>query len=53
LTEEEVYKILKISSPDDRLDNILNFSQTLNYCNQTAQYSTQNITKLYMSKALE
>lgn len=53
LTEEEVNKILKISSPDDRLENILNYSQTLNYCNQTAQYSTQNITKLYMSKSLE
>lgn len=53
LSEEEVNKILKITSPDDRLENILNFSQTLNYCNQTAQYSTQNITKLYMNKSLE
>lgn len=53
LTEEEVNKILKITSPDDRLENILNFSQTLNYCNQTSQYSTQNITKLYMNKSLE
>jgi len=53
LTEEEVNKILKISSPDDRLENILNFSQTLNYCNQTSQYSVQNITKLFMSKSLE
>lgn len=53
LTEEEVNKILKISSPDDRLENILSFAQTLNYCNQTAQYSTQNITKFFMSKSLE
>ncbi|CAG2109167.1 unnamed protein product [Medioppia subpectinata] len=53
LNEEEVNKILKPLAPLQRLESLLNYSQTLNYCQQSAAYSTQNISKLFMAKALQ
>jgi len=53
LTEDEVNKILKPLAPLQRLESLLNYSQTLNYCQQSASYSTQNISKLFMAKALQ
>lgn len=53
LTEEEVNKILKPLAPLQRLESLLNYCQTLNYCQQSASYSTQNVGKLFMAKALQ
>jgi len=53
LTEEEVNKMIKPLAPLQRLESLLNYSQTLNYCQQSASYSTQNISKLFMAKALQ
>lgn len=53
LTEEETNKILKPLLPLQRLESLLNYCQTLNYCQQVASFSTQNINKLFMSKALQ
>jgi len=53
LTEDEANKILKPLAPLQRLESLLNYCQTLNYCQQSASYSTQNIGKLFMAKALQ
>jgi len=53
LNDDEVNKILKPLAPLQRLESLLNYSQTLNYCQQSASYSTQNISKLFMAKALQ
>ncbi len=53
LSEEEANKILKPLAPLQRLESLLNYCQTLNYCQQSASYSTQNIGKLFMAKALQ
>ena len=53
LTEDEVNKILKPLAPLQRLESLLNYCQTLNYCQQSASYSTQNVGKLFMAKALQ
>ena len=53
LTEEEVNKIVKPFNPIMRLDALLNSCQTLNYCQQTSSFASQNIGKLFMAKALQ
>jgi len=53
LTEEEQNKILKPMAPLMRLESLLNYCQTLNYCQQSSSFSTQNIAKLFMAKALQ
>lgn len=55
LGEEEVAKIMKpfkLTSLQ-RLENMLNYSQTANFCQQSSLYATQNIGKLFMAKALQ
>jgi len=55
LSEEEVNKLMKqfkVTSLQ-RLDNLLNYAQTSNFCQQSSLYSTQNIGKLFMAKALQ
>lgn len=55
LNEDEVHKMLKSFKLTSlqRLENILNYSQTNNYCQQSSLYATQNIGKLFMAKALQ
>lgn len=53
LTDDEMNKILKPPTPLQRLETLLNNCQTLNFCNQASTYSSQNIGKLFMSKALQ
>ena len=53
LTEEEISKMFKgPTSPDDKLNQILHYAQTLNFCKEASSFSTQTIGKLYMSKSL-
>jgi translation initiation factor 3 subunit H len=53
LTEEEVNKIVKPFNANHRLDALLNSCQTLNYCQQTSAFASQNIGKLFLAKALQ
>ena len=53
LTEEEAAKILKQYNPIHRIEALLNSSQTLNYCQQASSFASQNIGKLFMSKAMQ
>lgn len=53
LTEEEVSKIVKPFNAMHRLDALLNSCQTLNYCQQTSAFASQNIGKLFVAKALQ
>ena len=55
LSEEEVNKLMKQFklTPLQRLENMLNYAQTSNFCQQSSLYSTQNIGKLFMAKALQ
>lgn len=52
LSDEEMAKMLKQYNPIHRMEALLNSSQTLNYCQQTSSFASQNIGKLFMSKAL-
>lgn len=52
LSEEEVNKIIKPTAPIQRLESLLNYCQTLNFCQQTSSFASQNMGKLFMSKAL-
>lgn len=54
LTDEEVATILQPFklTPLQHLENLLNYSQTHNFCQQSSLYSTQNIGKLFMAKSL-
>ncbi|UXI16929.1 endonuclease III-like protein 1 [Sarcoptes scabiei] len=54
LTEEEIAKLLRPFKLNhlQHLENLLNYSQTHNFCQQSSLYSTQNIGKLFMAKAL-
>lgn len=52
LSEEEMAKILKQYNPIHRMEALLNSNQTLNYCQQTSSFASQNIGKLFMSKAM-
>jgi len=53
MTEDEINKIIKPLPPLQRLEALLNYCQTLNFCNQTASYASQSMGKLFMSKALQ
>ena len=53
LTEDEVNKIIKPLTAIQRLETVLNSCQTLNFCLQASSYSSQNIGKLFLSKALQ
>lgn len=53
LTEEEVNKIVRPVGPLQRLEASLNYSQTLNYCQQSSAFATENIAKLFTAKALQ
>ena len=53
LSEEEMHKILKQYNPIHRMEALLNSSQTLNYCQQTSSFASQNVGKLFMSKAMQ
>ena len=55
LNEDETNKILKQykSTPIQRLENILNYSQAANYLQQSALFTSQNISKLFMAKAVQ
>ncbi|RWS17684.1 JAB1 ubiquitin protease-like protein [Dinothrombium tinctorium] len=53
MTEEEVNKIIKPLGSLQRLECLLNYCQTLNYCQQTSSFASQNISKLFLSKALQ
>jgi len=53
LSEEETHKILKQYNPIHRMEALLNSTQTLNYCHQTSSFASQNIGKLFMSKAMQ
>lgn len=53
LTEEEISRMFKApNTPDDRLNQVLHYAQTLNHCKEVSSYSTQTIGKLFLSKAL-
>jgi len=53
LTEEEINKIVRPVAPLQRLEASLNYSQTLNYCQQSSTFATENIAKLFTAKALQ
>ncbi|XP_074597271.1 eukaryotic translation initiation factor 3 subunit h [Brevipalpus obovatus] len=53
LTEEEVAKIVRPLGPSQRLDALLNYCQTLNYCQLTSTVASQNIAKLFMARGLK
>lgn len=55
MSEEEVAKVMKSFKQThiQRLDNLLTYTQTLNYCQQSSLYATQNIGKLFMAKAVQ
>lgn len=53
LTEEEINKIVRPVAPLQRLEASLNYSQTLNYCQQSSTFSTENIAKLFTARALQ
>lgn len=55
LNEDEIHKMMKTFKLTSlqRLENILNYAQTYNYCQQSSLYATQNIGKLFMAKALQ
>ncbi|KAH9424674.1 Eukaryotic translation initiation factor 3 subunit H [Dermatophagoides pteronyssinus] len=54
MSEDEMAKLLKPFklTPLQHLENLLNYSQTHNFCQQSSLYSTQNIGKLFMAKSL-
>lgn len=52
LTEEEINKILKPLAPLARFEAFLNYTQTLNFAQQSTSYATQNIGKLFTAKGL-
>lgn len=52
LTEDEINKIIKPMQPLQRLESLLNYCQTLNFCQQSSSFASQNMGKLFMSKAL-
>ena len=55
LNEEEKGKMMKQFKQTSlqRLENMLNYSASANFCQQSSLYSTQNIGKLFMAKALQ
>lgn len=55
LSEEEIAKMMKPFKQTSlqRLEGILNYAQTANFCQQSSLYSTQNIGKLFMAKAVQ
>lgn len=55
MNEDEINKVMKQFKQTSlqRLDNLLNYSQTSNYCTQSSLYATQNIGKLFMAKAMQ
>jgi translation initiation factor 3 subunit H len=52
LTEEDINKIIKPLAPLQRLEALLNYCQTLNYCQQTSSFAAQSMGKLFMAKAI-
>ena len=52
MTEDEVNKIIKPVPALQRLDSLLNYCQTLNFSGQTSSFASQNMGKMFMSKAL-
>jgi len=52
LTEEEINKILKPLAPLQRFEAFLNYTQTLNFAQQSTAFATQNIGKLFTAKGL-
>ena len=53
LTEEEINKLVKPPTALQRLEALLNYCQTLNFCQLTSTFAAQNIGKLFMAKALQ
>jgi len=53
MTEEEMNKFIKPPTALQRLETLLNYCQTLNYCQLTSTFASQNIGKLFMAKALQ
>lgn len=53
LTEDEINKIVRPVAPLQRLEASLNYSQTLNYCQQSSTFATENMAKLFTAKALQ
>lgn len=52
LPEEDITKLFKPIPPPSRLDALLVYGQIDSYCKQVAQYSSQNLAKLFMTEAL-
>ena len=52
MSEEEINKIIKPVLPLQRLEALLNYCQTLNYCQLSSTVASQNIAKLFMAKGL-
>uniref|UniRef100_A0A6G1SI41 Eukaryotic translation initiation factor 3 subunit H n=1 Tax=Aceria tosichella TaxID=561515 RepID=A0A6G1SI41_9ACAR len=53
LTEEEVNKIVRPVAPLQRLEASLNYSQTLNYCEQSSTLATETIAKNFLYRSLQ
>ncbi|KAG9511286.1 DNA replication licensing factor mcm2, partial [Fragariocoptes setiger] len=53
LSEEEVNKMVKTTAPLQRLEASLNYTQTLNFCEQSSSFAAENIAKLFTAKALQ
>lgn len=53
LTEEEVNRIVRPVAPLQRLEASLNYSQTLNYCQQSSTLATETMSKIFIARALQ
>jgi len=52
MDQDEINKIIKPIPPLQRLESLLNYCQTLNFSGQTSSFASQNMGKMFMSKAL-
>lgn len=53
LTEDEINKIVRPVVPLQRLEASLNYSQTLNYCEQSSTLATETIAKNFLYRSLQ
>lgn len=53
LPEEDINKLFKPIPAPSRLESVLHCGQINSYCQQVAQFSTQNLGKLFMAEALQ
>lgn len=53
MTEEEINKMVRPVAALQRFEASLNYSQTLNYCEQSSTLAAENIAKLFTARTLQ